>query len=283
MKLIKSSFEILLQAPGLEGIYKQIELAGRNCYKSEDKICDGSAIKMVENLVKRGHGTPLEHGTVYLFIPFDAMKDKWILINRYKDNPYSKVVIRNESFLFDKNGYYITTNYRVLVENKWLEDLKYFCEPTEYHEKRISIMVTCAIGISREFNRHRTFSICEQSTRYCNYSLGKFSNEITYIIPTWSENITYPVDYKKLSLSENVFLRILSDAEIAYMEMINQQRKPQEARDALPLATATTVMYTGFVSDWKHFFELRTSTGAHPDARAIATSIKNEFEHRGYI
>lgn len=129
----------------------------------------------------------------------------------------------------------------------------------------------------------RTFSICEQSTRYCNYSLGKFSNEITYIIPTWAENITYPVDYKNLSLSENVFLRILSDAEIAYMEMINQQRKPQEARDALPLATATTVMYTGFVSDWKHFFELRTSTGAHPDARAIATSIKNEFEHRGYI
>lgn len=283
MKLIKSSFEILPQALGLEGIYKQIELAGRNCYKSEDKICEGSAIKMVDNLIKRGHGTPLEHGTVYLFIPFDAMKDKWILINRYKDNPYSKIVIRNESFLFDKNGYYITTNYRVLVENNWLEDLKYFCEPTEYHEKRISIMVTCAIGISREFNRHRTFSICEQSTRYCNYSLGKFSNEITYIIPTWAENITYPVDYKNLSLSENVFLRILSDAEIAYMEMINQQRKPQEARDALPLATATTVMYTGFVSDWKHFFELRTSTGAHPDARAIATSIKNEFEHRGYI
>jgi thymidylate synthase (FAD) len=283
MKLIKSSFEILPQAPGLEGIYKQIELAGRNCYKSEDKICEGSAIKMVDNLIKRGHGTPLEHGTVYLFIPFDAMKDKWVLINRYKDNPYSKIVIRNESFLFDKNGYYITTNYRVLVENKWLEDLKYFCEPTEYHEKRISIMVTCAIGISREFNRHRTFSICEQSTRYCNYSLGKFSNEITYVIPTWSENITYPVDYKKLSLSEKVFLRILSDAEIAYMEMINQQRKPQEARDALPLATATTVMYTAFVSDWKHFLELRTAVGAHPDARALATSIKNEFEHRGYI
>lgn len=283
MKLIKSSFEILPQAPGLEGIYKQIELAGRNCYKSEDKICEGSDIKMVDNLIKRGHGTPLEHGTIYLFIPFDAMKEKWFLINRYKDNPYSKIVIRNESFLFDKNGYYITTNYRVLVENKWLEDLKYLCEPTEWHEKRISIMVTCAIGISREFNRHRTFSICEQSTRYCNYSLGKFSNEITYVIPTWSENITSPVDYKKLSLSEKVFLRILSDAEIAYMEMINQQKKPQEARDALPLATATTVMYTAFVSDWKHFLELRTSTGAHPDARAIATSIKNEFEHRGYI
>lgn len=283
MKLIKSSFEILPQASGLEGIYKQIELAGRNCYKSEDKICDGSAIKMVENLVKRGHGTPLEHGTVYLYIPFDAMKEKWLLINRYKDNPYSKVVIRNESFLLGKNGYYITTNYRVLVENKWLEDLKYICEPTEYHEKRVSVMITCAIAISREFNRHRTFSICEQSTRYCNYSLGKFDGNITFIIPTWSENITSLVDYNKLTMSEKTLLRIFSDAETAYMELVNQQKKPQEAREALPLATATTVMYTGFVSDWKHFFELRTAIGAHPDARAIATALQNEFNNRGYI
>ena len=47
-------------------VYKQIEKAGRLCYKSEDKICEGSAEKMVENLMKRGHGSPLEHGTVYL-------------------------------------------------------------------------------------------------------------------------------------------------------------------------------------------------------------------------
>lgn len=66
MKLIESNIEILPQESGLEGIYKQIEIAGRLCYKSEDKICEGSAFKMVENLTKRGHGSPLEHGTVYL-------------------------------------------------------------------------------------------------------------------------------------------------------------------------------------------------------------------------
>lgn len=147
---------MLPQAPGLEGIYKQIELAGRNCYKSEDKICEGSAIKMVDNLIKRGHGTPLEHGTVYLFIPnSDNSVVSYHTALRYKDNKYSKVKIRNGHFLLDKNGYYITTNYRVLVENKWLDDLKYLSEPTEWHEKRVSIMVTCAIGISREFNRHK--------------------------------------------------------------------------------------------------------------------------------
>ena len=66
MKLIESSYKIIPQESGVTGLYKQIELAGRLCYKSEDKICEGSAIKMVDNLVKRGHGSPLEHGTVYM-------------------------------------------------------------------------------------------------------------------------------------------------------------------------------------------------------------------------
>lgn len=66
MRLIESSYVIVPQDPGLEGIYKQIEKAGRLCYKSEDKICEGSAEKMVEFLKSRGHGSPLEHGTVYL-------------------------------------------------------------------------------------------------------------------------------------------------------------------------------------------------------------------------
>lgn len=165
MRLIKSSFEVLPQAPGLEGMYKQIEIGARNCYKSEDKITEGSAEKMVEFLKGRGHYSPLEHGTVYLFIPFSAKLEEYRDVRKYENNHYSKVKLRNESFQLDKNGCYITTNYRVLVENNWLEDLKYLCEPTEYHKKRVSVMVTCAIGISREFNRHRTFSVSEQSTR----------------------------------------------------------------------------------------------------------------------
>ena len=66
MKLIKPSFEILEQLPGLEGMYKQIELAGRTCYKSEDKITEDSAKEFVDRMIKSGHGAMLEHGTVYL-------------------------------------------------------------------------------------------------------------------------------------------------------------------------------------------------------------------------
>lgn len=280
MKLINSSFELLLQASGLEGIYKQIELGARNCYKSENLISEGSAERMVEFLKTRGHNSPLEHGTVYLFIPFSASLEEYRDAKKYEDDHYSKVRLRNDSFQLDKNGCYITTNFRVLIENNWLDDLKYLCEPTEYHEKRVSVMVTCPIGISREFNRHRTFSVSEQSTRYCNYSKDKFGVEITFVIPKWAINLTpeyKSLDYSGLDHNELVFLDSLAQAERSYMTMVRDGAKPQEARDVLPLATATTVMYTGFVSDWKHFFELRTSAGAHPDAREIAIPLEEKF------
>ena len=270
MKLIRSSFEVLPQAPGLEGMYKQIEIGARNCYKSEDKIAEGSAEKMVEFLTGRKHYSPLEHGTVYLKIPRNDGPYEC-----YGYNKYSKTNLR-DSYA------YITTNYRVLVENGWLEDLQYLCEPTKYHEKRVSVMVTCPIGISREFNRHRTISPSEQSTRYCNYSKDKFGVEITFVIPEWAANLTpeyNSLDYSGLDHNELVFLDSLAQAERSYMTMIKDGAKPQEARDVLPLATATTVMYTGFVSDWEHFFELRTSNGAHPDARAIAIPLLEEFRN----
>lgn len=279
MKLIRSSFEVLPQAPGLEGMYKQIEIGARNCYKSEDKIAEGSAEKMVEFLTGRKHYSPLEHGTVYMFVPLQSVIG-YLTVQKYIKNKYSKVHMRNEHFLLDSNGYYITTNYRVIIENQWQDDLKYRCDVTEWHEKRVSVMVTCAIGISREFNRHRVFSVSEQSTRYCNYSKDKFGVEITYVIPSWATNLS--PEYNDLECSgidhnELVLLDSLKQGERHYMVMMRNGAKPQEARDVLPLATATTVMYTGFLSDWEHFFELRTSNGAHPDARAIAIPLRDKF------
>ena len=76
MKLCKPLFEIWEQSAGLEGVYKQIEKVGRVCYKSEDKITEDSAKPFVDRMVKSGHGAMLEHGTVYLFIPWNEWYDK---------------------------------------------------------------------------------------------------------------------------------------------------------------------------------------------------------------
>ena len=300
MKLIKQSFEILDQQCGLEGIYKQIERAGRTCYKSEDKITENSAKEFVDRMIKSGHGAMLEHGTVYLEF---NVKDLYIvgeeeylnqqkklnnLINKYSTNKYSIVKI---------NQYYdtafITTNYRVLVENGWLDDLQYICEPTEYHEKRITVKFITDQGILREFTRHRVFSFAVESTRYCNYSKDKFSHEITFIQPNWisDEDVkNYHMDYDYFTdqdnnhiIAVNRFMSALKNAEYFYIELIKLGWKPQQARNVLPLATKCDMVMTGFVSDWKHFFALRDAVSAHPQAQELAHSLHETFIQRGLV
>ena len=158
MKLIKPSYEILEQSPGLKGIYKAIEVAGRTCYKSLNKITDDSAEGFVNRMINSKHYAMLEHGTVYLKIKSTIITNELLrtedfkAISEYKRNPYSKVV--------DTGGYaYITTNMRVLQENGWLNDLKYLCEPTEYHERRVTVRFTTSNGIMREFTRHKDFCV----------------------------------------------------------------------------------------------------------------------------
>ena len=77
MRLIKPNVEIIEQQPGLEGMYKQIELAGRTCYKSEDKITEDSAKAFVDRMINSQHFAMLEHGTVYLRIPIEEYEKNY--------------------------------------------------------------------------------------------------------------------------------------------------------------------------------------------------------------
>lgn len=300
MRFIKSNFEILDQAPGLDGIYKQIELAGRSCYKSEDRITEDSAEKFVNMIKDRQHTAMLEHGTVYLYIHKDhasnIIGDNWV-IKQYLSNSYS--VINTDSY----GNYHITTNYRVLYENGWLDDLKHLCEPTEYHEKRITVKFILPISISREFCRHRVLSFAEQSTRYCNYNSDKFNNELTFIIPYWTDlkearyqywdndwvdaadknNIPNTILKHFEGDSVDIFLSQCESAEVNYKALINRGCKAQEAREILPLCTKTELIMTGTIEQWRGFFKLRTDKAAHPQARELAIPLKEEFIKRNLL
>jgi thymidylate synthase (FAD) len=267
MKLIKPYFEIWEQQPGIQGVFQQIERAGRVCYKSEDKITDTSAKDFVKRMIKSGHGAVLEHGTVYLVIPAGNHT-----VDKYKTNKYSVVVddIKSERYL-------VTTNYRVLVENDWFDDLIYICESTEYHERRYTVKFVCDRGVSHEFVRHRVFSFAQESTRYCNYSKDKFGNELTFIRPCWSLVPMNPEDYN------GSFLEFLHESEDLYLSLIKEGWKPQEARGILPNALKTELVMTGFQSDWKHFFELRDSGSAHPQARELAQPLHLKFRELNYV
>ena len=60
MKIVDAGYEIIDELDGA-GILKKIEKIARVCYKSEDKITEGSAEKMVKALITRGHEAMLEH------------------------------------------------------------------------------------------------------------------------------------------------------------------------------------------------------------------------------
>ena len=278
MKLIKPSYEILEQPSGLEGIYKHIEYAGRTCYRSHDKITEGSAKAFVDRMIKSGHGAMLEHGTVYLDILWNVTSAAFSLqlklkVLNYDNNKYSKVVdVGNHS--------YITTNLRVLVENGWLDDLQYICEPTEHHIKRVSVRFITDQGILREYTRHRSMSFAVESTRYCNYSKDRFNNEVTFIYPCWLPDGDLSVE------AEECFKYALQKAEQSYFHLLQEGWKPQQARNVLPLATKCEIVMTGFIDDWEHFFNLRYfgTTGApHPQARELAEPLHKEFIEKGYI
>lgn len=286
MKLIESKVELIEQQPGLDGVYKQIELAGRTCYKSEDKITENSAKGFVNRMITSKHGAMLEHGTVYLKIPaLSYFPD----LEEFNTNPYTKV------FYFEED-WYVTTNLRVLVENDWLDYLRYVSEPTEHHEKRITARFTCDRGVSHEIVRHRVMSFAMESTRYCNYEKDKFGNELTYVSPSWLDiNKLLPLvelankDNKEVyrmghdeSLSNEdramcSFIYDLSNCEHGYMFQTKCGWQAQQARQLLPNALKTEIVVTGFESDWEHFFSLRSpkygAQGVHPDMAKLADEL----------
>lgn len=318
MRLIKPSFQIIEQSSGIEGVYKQIELVGRTCYKSEDKIAEDSAKPFIDRMIKSQHYAMLEHGTVYLKIPYNLIHrfTHIGLCDKYIRNPYSRCNVgyeitekalnfRSEFGSQVTEFLAVTTNLRVLIENGWENDLQYLCEPTDYHERRVAVKFVCDRGVSHEFVRHRVFSFAQESTRYCNYCKDKFGNELTYICPCW-------LDYDKVQELVKIankdnkeiyrmghdesldmeyrglcsFIYDMSNHEHGYLFQISCGWKPQEARAVLPNALKTELVMTGFVSDWEHFFDLRAlgTTGApHPQAKELAEPLMKEFERRGLL
>lgn len=319
MKLIKPSFSIIEQEPGIEGIYKIIEQAGRTCYRSTDKITEDSAKKFVEMLNVKHHLSVYEHGTVYLKIPVKA--ETFYRIDEYNNNPYTKTKID-----CDLSCYYISTNYRALVEHNWLDDLQYLCEPTEYHEKRITVKFTCDRVTGESFLRHRAIdedhptiegevtremekdidSFARESTRYCNYTKNKFNGEFTIITPPeFYEGVSYDTLNYFGNNDDNIFRNMCCSisaneieedfgifetwyfanltAQWSYNRLISLGWKPEQARRVIPLDIKSPLVMTAFVSDWKNFFKLRTDKAAHPQAQELAIPLKEEFIKRGYI
>lgn len=299
MRLIRPTVTILKPDPELTPIkqtYQMIEIAGRTCYKSEDKITDNSAKAFVDMLIDKGHTAMLEHGSIYLAIPVNDKTDTFIYFiynNQYTE--WTRVYKVNGLML------YAITNYRAIFESCMHQILAYqitekqFAADTlKYMLRRVTVRFICDRGVSHEFVRHRVFSFAQESTRFCNYSKDKFGNELTFILPCWMNSglVGYygtgfeakeKIDHSGAGFGNWTFLYSLIDAEQAYMDQLSYGWTPQQARAVLPNATKTELVMTGTVKQWLGFFKLRCAPNAHPQARELALELKEQFIDENYI
>lgn len=298
MRLVKAGYEIITEMDPV----KKIEAVARVCYKSEDKICEGSAIKMVNALVKSKHYAMLEHGSIifymdiagysYLVDVMNMLKEEYGYLVELRATAYSgryiisgnmrawveflenciKTTTPIPTWMYD---YLTTDNYYPIFEgvkdkllltevgNFYVMDPEDLNDEDRYIHYDITVKFIVDRGVSHEIVRHRKASFAQESTRYCNY--GK-SGEVVFILPCFLDG--------SRDTMRGIWENNCKESEIAYHTMIQLGAKPQEARDVLNTSVKTEVVMTANLKEWVHFFNLRAlgKTGA-PHTQMLEVSV----------
>lgn len=272
MILIEPKVELLKE----DNFYSHVANCARVCYASNNNsnISDEQFCKNV--LIANNHLSMFRHATIYC--KYD--KNDW---NKYIVDIFHLAQNINVVYLGDL---YIIMNGQSYLEfkrNNIAETLKIDSHiikdlPNELNEyKRFTFKVITQISTSRELNRVSPNNIAERSTRYCNYSKDKFGNQIC---------ICKPYYYDNLEIADQLaFINRMSEYEGNYLNRISRGWKPEDAREFLPLCTATEVVYTYNVREWRHIIDLRYYgiTGKpHPNAKIIAGMIRDQLIYLGY-
>lgn len=272
MILIEPKVELLKE----DNFYSHVANCARVCYASNNNsnISDEQFCKNV--LIANNHLSMFRHSTIYC--KYD--RNDW---NRYTVDTFHLAQNIN---VIDLGDLYVIMNGQSYLEfkrNNVAENLKIDSHiikdlPNELNEyKRFTFKVITQISTSRELNRVSPNNIAERSTRYCNYSKDKFGNQIC---------ICKPYYYDNLEIADQLaFINKMSEYEGNYLNRISRGWKPEDAREFLPLCTATEVVYTYNVREWRHIIDLRYYgiTGKpHPNAKIIVGMIRDQLIYLGY-
>ena len=318
MRLIDNQVTEYIQEPGIDGVYSAIQRAAHICYQTDTSKSKLSPKEFVDKVIlEKAHGRALEFGTVYLQTPFFLDKDDekrefpWNRIaERYLTNPYSRLKLVDFGSNNDAHDFYflITSNMRVIMQGdyeseeeawenhydkNWLKDLYYLCEPTEHHYKRRTFSIVLSRGASDDLRTHITLSSMCESTRFCNYSKGKYGNQLTGIKPYWIdfknsgdiEVKTYhdgSVDNEQVrALGEDDYQFVMSMAleEMEYMRNAEIGLQPQQLKRLFPLWGKCELRLCGFDDAWDNFMWRRLDGHADPECTKVAKLIQNLREN----
>lgn len=297
MKLIEPNVKEITDFEGVNNFYKATARAARICYAS-DKTTDDK--KLCERLIKLGHHSPFEHAIIYLwnnevmkytgekyiwlqYIFFGCLDSKYTVHRYYGDGINDTQFAINGRIIVELAEEYHQNNPdtpTIAIIDGFLEQAKQVVKHITLPEIPLpkpvfkSFVVDTSIGCTRELNRHDKdfyytdpLDICEQSTRYCNFSKDKFGNEVAFNKPYWYDEASV----KK----QNAWEFAMRQAEFNYLD--NQKDFTiDEIRGVLPLDTHTRAIYTSTVEEWNHIINLRlkgTTGKPHGDIMIIADKI----------
>lgn len=263
MELVKDNVEfITLAEPG-----RKIEYAGKVCYKSQGNITDTSYEKFITNIVKSGHTSVIEHE--YRMFMFDEelynnSLRKYFEYNHYtnvtsekgykfvsgnirmwynlvgNDKEIDNIYLQGISSYLAEDYPYLFNNFDCKINCKYGKEAEDECNDVSKH-KLYTFEITGSRSFTHQLVRHRTLSFSQESQRYCNYSGNKFNHSIKFI-----ENIV-----------PNSVKEILVEIENKYFDLIEKGAKPEDARQILPNCTASTIVVSGTLENWKKFLYLR--------------------------
>ena len=281
MKIIKPSVEFFGAVPTeYNAALKFIEMAGRTCYKSEDKITEDSAEGFVRKLIRAKpypHLAMVEHSN-FVVRANNSFTSAYVALLAEQLGKYIKVIVRKDHIYV---GGSLTAWAQVTMEIRYAAVLVPFVEiygtlfdqsmitlrsswevcphdeiPKELH--RYSAKFICDRGVSHELVRHRPCSFAQESTRYVNYG-GK---DMEFIEPWWWDGSE---DEEERDWMETLF----KYDEDLYQSLISYGRTPQQARAVLPNALKTEIVVTADAAEWAHIRKLRTAKAAHPDIQRV--------------
>lgn len=304
MIVIEPSFAIQQDLDHLP-LAVRLEMCGRVCYRSEDKITADSAIPFVSRIAAHGHNSVLEMAVVHFQVrcgetaqkELFAAQPKYLVTDRIDDqllvtgsirafrelyhNPVKprvvmaivEVLAQEEPYLFE-NLPFGEANERSTGDLQVIRltpgEIDALPAALCLRHRFVSVRMVVNRAVTHELVRHRPCSFLQESQRYCRYSQDKFSNQVTFIKPMFFEegSTEYQLWADSMLQSEKTYLKLLETAT------------PQAARTVLANSCKTEIIVYCNLAEWQHIFALRTSAAAEPSMREIMIPLAEAMRHK---
>ncbi len=282
----------------------RLEACGRICYKSEEKISEGSALPFVKKIAEHGHNSVMEMAVVTFRLACSSQQiadllgcqPKFLFVDRVEKGLLVTGSIRAfrelygsfpEIALIQTMVDCLGASHPYLLEGVWqptaregvssvgvakmsLEQVEQLAPDLLLRHRFLGVKFIVNRAVTHEIVRHRPCSFLQESQRYCRYSQDKFANQVTFIRPLFftPESAEYKLWQQAMELTEALYLQLLETST------------PQAARTVLPNSCKTEIIVYCNLAEWKHIFKLRTTPAAEPSMREVMIPLAAEMEKR---